>query len=138
MPPKAKADEVDEVKAAGVCGHINKQHYGYDGKLEDLACALPGGHAGNHQAPYKRKVGTPVTNEKGMVVKMEYAEDETQSTWSDAAGVPAEQVHVGKAEQMTLYQRDLVLQIIQKNAKLTVEDAIAIASQSEEWNQRVR
>lgn len=132
--PKKDASEVKEP----LCGHVNKQHYGTKGKLEDLACTLPAGHAGNHSSPYKRLVGTPVTDEKGRVIKQNYEEVDDVSWWSDAAGAPAEQVHIGSKDQMTLYQRDLVMQVIQKNPKLSVDQAIAQASASEEWGQGVR
>ena len=132
MPKK-----VEEV-THDTCGHINKQHYGTKGKLEDLACTLPVGHSGNHSAPYKRLVGTPVTDEKGRVIKNTYEEVDDVGQWGDMAGTPAEQVFVGEKDQMTLYQRDMVLQIVKNNPKITIEQAIAQASQSEEWGQRVR
>jgi len=117
------------------CGHVNKQHHGYDGKLEDLACELTKGHTGDHNAHYKRKVGTPVTNEKGIVTSTAYHEEESLGAWSDAAGVPSNQVKVGIADQMTLYQRDLVMQVLQKSPRMKIDDAIEKAKQSQEWNQ---
>jgi len=120
------------------CGHINKQHYGVNGKLEDLVCTLPARHEGDHSAVYKRLVGTPVTDEKGRVLKQTYEEVEDTGRWNDAAGTPAEQVRVGDKDQMTLYQRDMVLQIIKNSPKISVEQAIEQASKTEEWGQRVR
>ena len=137
MPKKVTEGETDQATIM-TCGFVNKQHHGTKGKLEDLACTLPAGHDGVHSAPYKRLVATPVTDEKGRVIKNSYEEVEDISRWSDAAGVPSDQVFANTSDQMTLYQRDMVLQIIQKNPKTTVEQAIAQASQSEEWNQRVR
>lgn len=49
------------------CGHINRQYHNAENELEDLACTLPKGHAGDH-----------------------YAEvDGKPNFWADAAGIPA-------------------------------------------------
>src|SRR3990167_7257259 len=121
-----------------LCGHVNKHYYGLNGKLEDLTCTLEGGHTGDHSALHRRKVGTPVTDEKGRVISTTYEEVETLGAWNDAAGTPAANIIALDREQMTLYQRDLVLQIVQKNPKISIEDAVKLASGKEEWTQGVR
>jgi hypothetical protein len=51
------------------CGHINRQHHNTENELEDLACTLEKGHAGDHSAEVD---GRPVS-------------------WSNAAGTPVRQ-----------------------------------------------
>jgi hypothetical protein len=51
--PPMSDDEIAELEAIvelapAVCGHVNKHYTGAD----VMACVLPKGHAGNHEAPY--------------------------------------------------------------------------------------
>jgi hypothetical protein len=57
------------VTAIAYCGHINKQYHNQDNELEDLACTLEKGHAGEHSAEVEGRL----------------------NAWSDAAGKPARQ-----------------------------------------------
>ena len=57
------------VTAIVACGHINRQHHNENNELEDLACTLEKGHAGDHSAEVD---GKPVS-------------------WSNAAGTAARQ-----------------------------------------------
>lgn len=85
-----------------VCGHVNKQHHGVDGKLEELVCVLPFGHEGDHSTKYLclRQVDdnfeTARLREQGVkfytVQGKLYKETEEDAFWSDAAGVLAENV----------------------------------------------
>jgi hypothetical protein len=144
MPTKKKIEETietavetikDEVKAVvrGTCGHVNKHHYNTKGKQEDLACALPESHSGDHSAPYTKLVGEPVTDEKGRVVRTSYTEAPAMSTWGNAAGQPASEIRAGEIEQMTLLQKDLVMQVMAKAPNLSVEQATAAAKAQPEW-----
>lgn len=50
------------VTAIVACGHINRQHHNDDNILEDLACTLDKGHAGDHangKARWSDAAGTP-------------------------------------------------------------------------------
>lgn len=60
----------DFVASIGSCGHVNKQSHNKDNELEDLACTLDKGHAGDHSAELDGK----------------------QTFWSDAAGKPTGKV----------------------------------------------
>lgn len=42
-----------EAKIEKLCGHVNKHYINTDGQLEDAACTLPKGHAGDHSAIVK-------------------------------------------------------------------------------------
>jgi hypothetical protein len=116
--PKKSDSFVEAVKhsIAGTCGHINKQHYGIDGKLQDLVCDLPDGHepvllrtekvkdvSGNisqvpvygvvHSAEYEylrvARIPTLKQRVEGEPVTHEIAK--RRGEWTDAAGVPARQ-----------------------------------------------
>lgn len=148
MTPKKKAESVDEavsaetpeavkepkVQAPETCGHINRHHYNAAGRLEELACTLLPKHTGDHSATYKKNVGDPVHDEKGRVIKVEYHEEEATAVWNDAAGKPAADIQEGEIAQMTLFQKDLVMQLLAKNPTLTVDQAVAQAKQMPEWN----
>lgn len=135
MPTKKKNDEetTAEQVVASACGHVNKQHYGINGKLQDLACTLPAKHTGDHQALYKKNVGEPATDEKGRVVKTNYHEEDKVAFWGEAAGKPANPV-TGEVVQTSLLQKDLIMQIMKENARLTVEEATAQAKADARWN----
>lgn len=139
MTPKKK--EVIETSAAvpqgepgrPVCGHVNKQFYGYAGVLEDLACTLAEGHPGDHQAPYERKVGEKITDEKGRVTKVTYSAVDAVCYWNDAAGVPAREVLVGTVTPLNLLQKDILMSVLSKRPELGMEEAMRIAKESREW-----
>lgn len=38
-----------------LCGHINQQFFNAEGRSVGLACTLPKGHTGNHEATYTLK-----------------------------------------------------------------------------------
>lgn len=123
-----------EAKDNPVCGHVNKQHTGADGKLQDLSCSLTKNHDGDHKARHMRKIGEPVSNEKGQTLRMEYHEKEVESSWGDAAGKPASEISEEPVLQMSLLQKDLVMQILTRNPAMDVKQAIAQAKLSKEWN----
>lgn len=123
-----------ESKNKPACGHVNKQYTGTDGKLQDLSCTLPKEHSGDHKARHMRKIGTPVTNEKGHTLRMEYHEEEVEASWSDAAGKPVSEISEEPVLQMSLLQKDLVMQILTRNPAMDVKQAIAQAKLSKEWN----
>jgi len=50
------------------CNHINKQFYNDQGERKDLACDLPVGHTGDHEAEFK------------------FNGEFQKGSWSDAAG----------------------------------------------------
>lgn len=130
--PETAAMPQEEPEAL-VCGHINKQFYGYDGVLEDLACVLPAGHPGDHQAPYQRKVGEKITDEKGRVTKVNYSSVDATCFWNDAAGVPAREVLVGTVTPLNLLQKDILMNVLSKRPELGMEEALRIAKESREW-----
>lgn len=123
-----------ESKNKPVCGHVNKQHTGTDGKLQDLSCILPKEHSGDHKARHMRKVGEPVTNEKGQVLRTEYHEEEVDASWGDVAGKPVSEISEEATLQMSLLQKDLVMQILTREPALDAKQAIAKAKLSKEWN----
>lgn len=116
-----------------VCGHVNKHHYNRDKKLEDLPCDLEKGHAGDHHAKYPKNEPDPITNSKGQVVEERYKEVEAEAFWSDAAGMPANMIHAAEVEQLTMYQKDLLMGIMSKNDGMKVEEALAQAKLSAAW-----
>jgi hypothetical protein len=80
------------VQEVELCGHINRHSYGIDGQLDNLACDLPKGHAGDHSAMHKevnvshmRDVNRKVTGE----IRNEY---KVRAYWGDAAGIPVGQL----------------------------------------------
>lgn len=82
---------------AKLCGHTNRQHYNIQGALENVACELPKGHAGNHSANVQvlRKNPYPVKNPAAEYLWREGAEYEVvfaDVEWSDAAGTPADKI----------------------------------------------
>lgn len=124
---------VKEIKHAA-CGHITRHHYNAQGALEDLACVLPASHAGDHSAPYMKSVGEPVHDEKGRVVKTVYHEEQAVAYWNDSAGKPANRIREGEVGQMTLMQKDLVMQMLGKEPDLPIENAITKARALPQWN----
>lgn len=131
--------ELEEVKMgeAGfelkTCGHVNKHFYNAKGKLQDLACDLPKGHAGDHHATYTRLVPEPLMNEKGQVVEERYNQTEDEAYWGDAAGVPAKDIHAEELPQLSEFQKDLVAAILKKTPGIPVEEAIRQARNSPVW-----
>lgn len=82
---------------AGVCGHINKHFVNIEGEPEDLACDLPAGHAGNHEADYKclRQPNGTIQDarlEKISVSGKVYVVKTERGDWSDGAATPAENI----------------------------------------------
>lgn len=141
MPRKKKSEllEVSEAEPVVVkeekklCGHENKHAYGTNGKLEPLFCDLPKGHQGDHHARFQRNEPERTTNEKGMVVKVEFKAVEDDAYWNDAAGKPVSDIPEGSAIQMTQYQQDLVMEVMKKNPALTARQALAAAKELEAW-----
>jgi hypothetical protein len=132
--PVAEAVEaVKKVFEPAACGHVNKQHYNTDGKLQDLACTLPDGHIGDHQALCKKLSGEPQTDEKGRVVKSNYYEVDAIAYWNNAAGKAANPVTT-EVMQTSLLQKDLIMQIMKEHPSLTVEQATAQAKADARWN----
>lgn len=90
--------KASEVKATiPQCGHINRQHTGVDGELEDIACTLPKGHTGDHSAKVRvlQKQQYTQKNPKLEYVwrdGLEYEVHAVDTFWSDAAGVPVTEV----------------------------------------------
>jgi hypothetical protein len=125
--------EVQETQP-GRCGHVNHQHYGTNGRLEKVACDLPDGHAGDHHAKYTRNVkDEPETDAKGRVMKQTYHTEEADAWWNDAAGKPARPVD-NDAIQMSLLQKDLIMQVTKENPRLTIEQATEQAKALPQWN----
>lgn len=93
MPVEKVIEKQEQAKA---CSHTNRQSYGIDGKLEPLVCILPKGHAGDHQAPYKALAKFSGEKDPEQEYKFRdgawYLVVEKTAEWSDAAGVPAEDV----------------------------------------------
>lgn len=115
--PRAKNDPVDAphaVETARVCGHVNKHFYNTEGKLQDLKCDLPVGHApvllrvervknekGEisevpiygvvHSADYTylRADIIPLLKQRVTGEKITYVETTRRGEWLDAAGIPA-------------------------------------------------
>jgi hypothetical protein len=135
MPTPKKTPEAEpDVQEPARCGHINKHYHNPQGLLEDLACTLLAGHAGDHSAPCMKNVPEPTLNEKGQVVKTNYHAEPTVGYWSDAAGTPADQIQAGTIERMSLLQKDLVLQILTKDPGLSVPEAMQKARALPQWN----
>lgn len=141
MPKKEKPtldDKVENVVLeetfAAACGHVNKQHYGTDGRLQDLICNLPKGHDGDHRALYAMKIGEPVNDEKGRVIRTNYREEERYGYWNDSAGKTAAPADGVEMEQTSLWQKDLIMRIMAKDPDMTVEKATQKAKQDPAWN----
>jgi hypothetical protein len=118
-----------------VCGHVNRHSYGTDGKLQPLSCDLAPKHEGDHHARHIRNVkDEPETDAKGRVVKQTYHTEEAETWWKDAAGKPAHLIPEGEIGQMSLLQKDLVMQILNKNPKMPVADAVKQAKSNPAWN----
>ena len=115
------------------CGHINKQHYNVQGRLEDLACTLPKGHSGDHYARHLRKTPNHVYNEKGIVIQARYDEVEAETFWGDVAGTPASDIKEKEMKQLTGFQKDLLMTVMSKNPDMTVEDAIKQVRETPAW-----
>lgn len=117
-----------------VCQSVNKQFYGTDGKLSDIQCELHANHTGDHQAKYERKVADYIHNEKGQIIKTEYHLEPATASWNDFAEQKVEEYKELPAIQMNALQRDLVMDVLQKNPNLKIEEAIERAKASEGWN----
>ena len=130
--PKVKTEEAPEAEVEA-CGHINRHHTDTSGKLAPLACTLPKGHTGDHYATYIRNVPEYITNERGVAVKVIQNQTEGETYWQDIAGTPASEITPEEVPQMTGYQRDLVMQILQRNPKMSATEAIAKAKLTKEW-----
>lgn len=115
------------------CGHISKHHYNAKGRLEDIACDLPKGHAGDHHAVYMKLVDDPETDLRGITVAHHYREVEADTFWGDAAGTPVNQIKEGKSLQLSNFQKDILADIMKGDESLKVEDALAIAKASPKW-----
>lgn len=135
MSAKKTVLEVDEpvVEADEPCGHINRHHTNEKGQLAPLACTRPRGHSGDHFATYTRLFPDPITNEKGITIKMNYTQGEAGTYWRDDAATPASEIKPDEAPQMTQYQRDLVMQLLQRNPSWNAQKAIAEAKMMKEW-----
>ncbi len=100
---KTFTEEVKEViekvssAVSGNCGHVNKQSFDINGKLKDVLCELPAGHAGDHSAKVKTLIKNPYQTknpevEYKWVEGAEYEIREVVTFWSDAGGRPASQI----------------------------------------------
>lgn len=120
-------------KNEGTCPHINKQHYNTKGKLEDLQCDLPAGHKGDHHAVYIRLTPNHIADARGIVVKEHYDEDAADVFWGDAAGTLASGIRPAEVQQMTDYQKDLVMMELKRDPTLPLEKAVALAKEKGTW-----
>lgn len=68
-PVEPEAPKKPKVK---LCGHLNAHYIPPAGGVRELACVLPMGHEGDHQAPYKKLMDGVLTDDTAF--------------WSDAAG----------------------------------------------------
>lgn len=139
MPKKVSlADPIEGDETVQVvdlrCRHTNNHIYGTDGKLTSITCDLPKGHGGDHHAHYTKNVGEPVHDEKGRVKKVEYHEEEAETYWGDLAETPADQIQVGNTEQLSFLQKDLVLDILNRNPRLSINQATQQARALQQWN----
>jgi hypothetical protein len=116
-----------------LCGHINRHHTDTSGKLTPLACTLEPGHTGDHSAAYTRNVPEYITDHKGIAIKVIQNPTEAVTYWRDEAGTPASEIVPEEVPQMTGYQRDLVMQILQRNPKMSTTEAIEKAKSMKEW-----
>lgn len=132
MPSKKEEAKTEETPAP-VCGHINKHHYNTKGKKEEITCTLPKKHTGDHSAEYTRLVGTQISDEKGRVVRTDYHEEQAVAMWGDGAGVDAAQIYAGEVEQLSLLQKDLVMQVMAKAPNLSAAEALLVAKAQPEW-----
>lgn len=116
-----------------VCGHINKQHYSSKGRLEDVSCDRVKGHSGDHHAKYMKKVDAPETDVRGIVIEHHYHDEEADTYWGDAAGVPANEIKEGKILRLSNFQKDILADIMNHDNSLTVEEALKQAQTSPKW-----
>jgi hypothetical protein len=88
--PKKEQEIVDEIMAdANKCGHINR-HSRSAGIPDNLACAKDKGHDGNHGADHLELVESPVGEIERN--RKRYTKAKVWCEWSDAAGVPPENI----------------------------------------------
>lgn len=87
--------QIPEVK---LCGHINRHSIGADGKPDNLACTLPEGHVGLHQAPHY-EIATQISGMLDADESMQFTqrtdgllEGTIMRSWNDQAGIPADQI----------------------------------------------
>lgn len=131
LPETPKA--VKEVKLS-TCGHINRHHFGPDGKPLELACDLDPKHTGDHHAKYQKNVAEQTMDEKGRVIKVTYHQEEADAYWGDAASKPVAEIVEGKQVQMNLLQKEMVMEILNRDPRMTAQEAINIAKAKPEWN----
>ncbi len=117
-----------------LCGHVNRHRFGTDGNLQELTCDLKPEHAGDHHAKCMVNVPDYTTNEKGIVTSVKYHQEERDGYWTDAAGTPVKDIKVGEVPAMNMNQKDMVLDIMKKNPRLNVDQAITLARSTPEWN----
>lgn len=140
MPKKAKAkSEVEEPAMVEVkkslCNHENKHAFNEEGKLAPLFCDLPNGHQGDHHAKFTQRLQVvDEYDEKGRVRKSHFEDNEQDAHWNDAAGIPAAEIEENNIEQLTDYQRDLIMEVMRKNPSLNARQAKAAAKESELWD----
>jgi len=131
LPETPKAVKKVELST---CGHVNRHHFGTDGKPLELVCDLDPKHTGDHHAKYQKNVADPVMDEKGRVVKVTYHQEESDAYWGDAAGKPVAEILEGKQVQMSLLQKDMVMEILNRDPRMTIQEATNIAKAKPEWN----
>lgn len=124
MPKKEKEE---------ICGHVNKHYINTKGRLEDLTCDLPKGHAGDHHAVCVRKIPDPLTDNKGRVIEERYREEEADAYWGDVAGTPAKDITEKPMPQLSQFQKDLLAEVLKKNPTMSIESALQQAQESPLW-----
>lgn len=117
-----------------LCGHVNRHHFGPDGQPLELVCDLEPHKTGDHHARYQKNIADPVMDEKGRVIKVNYHLEEADAWWGDAAGKPVADILEGDQVQMTLHQKDMVMEILSKDPRMTAQEAVARAKAMSEWN----
>lgn len=134
MAKKAKeVTEVEEVKKETKCGHVNKHHYGSDGRLQDISCELLKGHDGDHKAVYMKLIPDHITNNKGVVIEEHYREQLAETYWGDMAGTPASAISEKPMPQLTQFQKDILSDVLKKSPSLSIEAAIEQARSNPLW-----
>jgi hypothetical protein len=111
---EAPAPEEPKKARLATCGHVDMHSFGPDGKHDHPACVLPAGHTGDHYAKHQQKVERErfYERETGKLLKIEYDTLEVDAWWGDAAGVPTNEIQVGKMPSRN--QKSDLLQEIQK------------------------
>jgi hypothetical protein len=133
MPSTPEEKPKKEALITRECGHVNKQFYGVNGKLEDLACTREAGHKGDHFAPCLHNVPDHIYDQGGNVAKQHWVQEETVAAWGNAAGKPTTEIKEGKVNQLSQFQKDLVAQVLKENSGMGGEEALSVAKQSPAW-----